>query len=114
MGLFEKFQAAGLPVISVDETGGVAMRAMTPEQMLIMQDIILEHFRPNDWNEELNIRLYKSEFRDEFISMVNRLEQIINSGTIPFTQAGFNQVVQAVKDDALYSKRILNFLKRLI
>jgi hypothetical protein len=46
-----------------------------------------------------------------YIAMIARLDQIQNAGTIPFTQAGFNQIVQAVKDEALYIERIMKFLK---
>jgi hypothetical protein len=50
----------------------------------------------------------------EYPNMITRLEQIQNAGAIPFTQAGFNQVVQAVKDEALYIERIMKVLRRML
>lgn len=52
--------------------------------------------------------------RDAYQTMITRLEQIQNAGTIPFTQTGFNQVVQAVKDEALYIERIMKVLKSIL
>lgn len=57
-----------------------------------------------------NIATLTAAYQD----MVTRLSQIQNASAIPFTQAGFNQVVQAVKDEALYIERVMKVLKRLI
>jgi hypothetical protein len=56
----------------------------------------------------------RQQIKDAYINMLARLEQIQNAGAIPFTQAGFNQVVQAVKDEALYIERIMKVIARLI
>lgn len=55
-----------------------------------------------------------SQIKVEYQNMLTRLQQIQNAGSIPFTQAGFNQVVQAVKDEALYIERVMKFLRRLL
>lgn len=52
--------------------------------------------------------------RVEYQNMITRLEQIINAAAPPFTQAGFNQVVQAVKDISLYEERIMKVLRRTL
>lgn len=54
------------------------------------------------------------QLKDAYSNMITRLEQIQNSGAIPFTQAGFNQVLQAVKDEALYIERVMKFLRSMI
>lgn len=53
----------------------------------------------------------KFQIRTEYLNMITRLEQIQNAGAIPFTQTGFNQVVQAIKDEALYIERIMKAIK---
>lgn len=62
----------------------------------------------------LTLDVDKSQIKTEYINMIQRLEQIQNSGAIPFTQAGFNQVVQAVKDEALYIERVMKVIKSLV
>ncbi len=64
--------------------------------------------------EELQAEADITQLKDAYLTMIARLEQIENAGTIPFTQAGFNQVVQAVKDEALYIERAMKFLKNLL
>jgi hypothetical protein len=61
--------------------------------------------------DEKNLR---DQVRTEYQIMIARLEQIQNAGAIPFTQAGFNQVVQAVKDEALYIERIMKVIKHIV
>lgn len=56
----------------------------------------------------------REQIKAEYINMINRLQQIQNAGAVPFTQAGFNLVVQAVKDEALYIERISKVIKRII
>ncbi len=60
-----------------------------------------------------NKTIDEQALKDAYQNMIARLEQIQNAGTIPFTQAGFNQVVQAGKDEALYIERIMKVLKTL-
>lgn len=50
----------------------------------------------------------------EYQSMITRLEQIRNTANPPFTAAGFTQVVNAVKDVALYEERIMKILRRTL
>ncbi len=52
-----------------------------------------------------------ADVKAAYQNMITRLEQIENAGAIPFTVAGFNQVVAAVKDEATYIKRIMKYLK---
>lgn len=61
-----------------------------------------------------NKAIDEQTIRDAYQTMITRLEQIQNAGAIPFTSAGFNQVVQAVKDLALYEERIMKVLKNLV
>lgn len=56
--------------------------------------------------------LNKAQIRTEYQNMITRLEQIQNAGSISFTQAGFNLVVQANKDQALFIERIMKFIAR--
>lgn len=52
------------------------------------------------------------QFKAAYLAAITRLNQIQNAGAIPFTQAGFNQVVQAVKDIALYVEQLAKIAKR--
>lgn len=61
-----------------------------------------------------NDAIDRAQLKAEYQNMINRLEQIQNAGTIPFTQAGFNLLVAAEKDKALYIERIMKFLKQAI
>lgn len=58
-----------------------------------------------DWMNE------RQQIKAAYQTMITRLENIQAAGVIPFTQAGFNQVVQAVKDEALYIERVMKVLK---
>lgn len=59
-------------------------------------------------------RLVLVNARAESLNMIARLDQIANAANPPFTAAGFNLMAQAVRDEALYEKRILQFLRRLL
>jgi hypothetical protein len=59
-------------------------------------------------------KILREQVKVEYQNMITRLEQIESAGAIPFTQAGFNQVVAAVKDEATYIKRIMKFMRRLL
>lgn len=50
------------------------------------------------------------DFKDTYLAVIARLEQIQNVSSIPFTQQGFNQVVQAVKDIAHYQEIMIKLL----
>lgn len=114
MTIFEELQAAGLPVISADESGSISMGYMTPQQKQQFDDIVLNHFDPTAYQNVLQQRTDLQALKDAYQDMITRLEQIQNAGVVPFTQTGFNQVVQAVKDESLYVERIMKFLKRLL
>lgn len=109
----EKLNSENLPVISADNSGNVVMGPMTPTQEDTYNDIILEHFMPSVWADVQQIRSNWNLVKSEYLNMITRLEQIQNAGAIPFTSAGFNQVVQAVKDESLYIERILKVFRRI-
>lgn len=114
MTIYQELVNAGLPVIVAEENGNIIMGAMTPEQDAQFNDITLQYFQVSEYNKELERRTFYQQVKTEYQNMITRLEQIQNAGAIPFTQAGFNQVVQAVKDEALYIERIMKVLNRLI
>jgi hypothetical protein len=64
--------------------------------------------------EEAETAGYKADLKAQVIAAITRLQGIQNAGTIPFTQAGFTQVVNAVKDMALYEEKIIKVLVRII
>lgn len=109
MTLFEKLQAAGLPVISATEDGQVTMGVMTDEQRQEFQDILLEHFQASEYAELQASRINLQNLKDEYLNMIARLEQIQNA--INPTNA---QVIQAIKDEALYIERIMKVVRRLV
>lgn len=109
MTFLERLQAAQLPVIYADETGALETGATTPEQWQQIQDIILEHFRPIEYTELLQHRIDKQAVKNAYTIMITRLEQI-QAATSP-TNA---QIVQAVKDEALYIERIIKLLKTIL
>lgn len=107
MTYYEKLVAAGLPVISADETGACSMGEMTPEQQQLFQDITMEHFDPASWADVLAYRQDKQQLRTEYQAMINRLVAIENAVS-PTPE----QVIQAVKDIAKYERLIVKFLFR--
>jgi hypothetical protein len=62
----------------------------------------------------LEVAGYLQTIATQYETAINRLIAIETAGVIPFTQAGFNQVVQAVKDEAKYIRLIAQALKRLL
>lgn len=112
--LFETLTNAGLPVISAEENGAVQMGAMTPIQQVMYDDILFQYFHPTEYAEWQITKADMQQIRDLYGAMMNRLGDIENAGTIPFTQQGFTLVVNAVKDEATFQKRILKALKILI
>lgn len=59
--------------------------------------------------EELQTEIDIEQLREAYVNMIARLEQI-QAATNP-TNA---QVIQAIKDEALYIERIMKFLKKLL
>lgn len=111
MTLYEKLIAAGLPIQSATEDGaitGLPGVAMTPAQIQTMNDIILEYFNPAEYADLIAWRTNAQELKAVYQDMIARLEQI---------QAASNptnaQVIQAVKDEALYIERIMKVIKRM-
>jgi hypothetical protein len=109
MTFFETLQAAGLPVLSADESGTVTMGNMTQEQEQTFNDACLQYFHPVEYAELVQYRADKQVIRDAYSTMITRLEQI-QSVSSP-TNA---QVIQAIKDEALYIERIMKFLKVML
>ena len=64
--------------------------------------------------EELQEEADIQTIKDTYITTVARMEQIKNAATPPFTQAGFNLMAQAVRDEAEAIERVYKFLKRLL
>lgn len=111
MTFFETIQAAGLPIISVNADGSdpVFTRALTDEELAQYTELKLQYFDPAAYAELLQKRADYQKIKDEYINMINRLEQI--QAAVNPTNA---QVVQAIKDEALYIERIMKFIKRLL
>lgn len=59
---------------------------------------------------ETNLQNISSQYQ----AAIDRLVAIETSGAVPFTSAGFNQMVQAVKDEAKYIRLIAQAIKRII
>lgn len=109
----EKLNAANLPVRFADENGNVVIGTMTSAQEETYNDIILEHFMPSVWADVQQIRSNWDLVKSEYQNMITRLETIETTVSLPFTQNGFNQLVNAVKDEATYIKRIMKVFRRI-
>lgn len=97
---------ANLPALSTDGNDDRAITRFSRELIGAEWEIYLSISNPDQY--------FKVQVISVVQDMINRLNQIQNSGTIPFTQAGFNLVVQAVKDEALYLERIIRVLKWML
>jgi hypothetical protein len=109
MSILDQLTAAGLPVISAEENGNIIMGPMTPEQDAQFNDLTLQYFNPTAYQDLLQQRADTQALRDAYVTMINRLEQI-QSASNP-TNA---QVVQAIKDEALYLERIMKVLRKML
>ena len=109
MSLFDTLKSAGLPVISASDDGSVVMGDMTEAQETLYNDTVLSYFNPSGYNDLVLSRSERQTIRQEVQNMITRLDQI-QAATNP-TNA---QVIQAVKDEALYIERILRFLVRIV
>lgn len=109
MTIYDELLAAGLPVVIADESGAVSMGAMTQTQRGQFTDILLQHFQPAVWAEVQQTRVDMQTVRNAYQDMITRLEQI---------QAASNptnaQVIQAIRDEALYIERIMKIIKRMV
>jgi hypothetical protein len=108
MTLFDTLQAAGLPVVSADESGALTMGPMTEAQQSQLAEILLQYFQPQAYQDLQASHADKQGFKDNYLTMINRLEQIqaVSSPTNA-------QVIQAIKDLALYIERIMKVAKSL-
>lgn len=109
MTIFDELLAAGLPVISADESGAISMGEMTDAQKDIFKDVVLAHFNPIDWEQVQQNRIDKAQLKSEFQSIIDTLVQIENA-TSP-TNA---QVVAAVKFLARALRLLLRLLARIV
>lgn len=109
MTLFSELQVAGIPVIKATETGEIETGPLTPEQDTQLSDIVLQYFNPTAYSELLQDRANKQALQDAYLTMIARLEQI-QAATSP-TNA---QVIQAIRDEALYIERIMKIIKRMV
>lgn len=55
----------------------------------------------------------RQQLRDQYQAALDRLNQIATAGTIPFTQAGYNNLVAAVEDEARYLRIVAKILAKL-
>ena len=108
MTILEELQAAGLPVISADESGAVSMGPMTEEQLAQFHDILLAHFNPTKHAETLQERSERQQFKDQYQAIIDRLTQIENA-----TNPTNAQVIAAVRDLARYERLTLRALAKL-
>lgn len=110
MTFYELLKSKALPVESAQDTGEIHWLPdveLTPAITAAYTDAVLEYFNPTEWQAVLTYRTLIQQIKDEYINMIGRLDQI-QAASSP-TNA---QVIQAVKDEALYIQRILKFLRR--
>lgn len=55
----------------------------------------------------------RQQLHDQYQAALDRLNQIATAGTIPFTQAGFNNLVAAVEDEAKYLRILAKILAKI-
>jgi len=106
MTLFTDLQNAGLPVFSTNgETQATFTRTLTPQE----EDIYENLLDPGRQARLIEQTTSMTQIRSEYQNMITRLEQI---------QAANNptnaQIIQAVKDEALYIERLMKVLAKLI
>lgn len=107
MTFYELLLSKGLQVESASEQGEIK-GVITIDQMQLLSDAVSEYFHPAEYAELLTYRASLQTVRTEFQNMVTRLEQI--QGAINPTNT---QVIQAVKDEALYIERILKVFAKI-
>ena len=112
MTLLEKLQAAGLPVISADESGACTMGDMTDEQGDLFQRILIEHFNPERYAELLEREANAVDFSAEFQARIDRLTQIATvAKPSPFSQADIGNIFDALQDMARNQRAIMKRVK---
>lgn len=108
--LFEKLEAAGVPVQTATEGGQIVIvDTLTPEQEHTLSEILLEHFQPIQYADVLQVRADQQQLKDLYQTVITRLEQI-ESAANP-TNA---QVIAAVRDIAKYERWLYKVLRRMI
>lgn len=113
--IYNALIAASLPIESVvsNATGGYSIYwqhvPVSRSQLQQGSDILLQFTSPEDYSALLAFRVDMQTIREKYGETIDRQEQIINSGTIAFTVQGFNQVVKAVQDLALFQERHYRF-----
>ena len=108
MTLFEKLQAAGLPVVFVDElTGIITMGAMTDEQIITYNRILLEHYQSGEYQTLLENEADIQNIKDNFQSRWDTLTLIENKQTFTATEAA-----QVLNFLASTQKRIMKWIYR--
>lgn len=118
MTLLSNLQGANLPISAATEDGNSItwQQQPTDAQMQTCRDIVLQYIDPVAYNnllvERTDIQQIKTQ--ELYQAMITRLENIESFGGVPFTLQGFTQVVNAVKDQATFQKRILKVLKILV
>lgn len=111
MSLYQKLIDANLPIQSASEAGeiiGLPDVEMTSEQRGLLDDIVMEHFRPTEYADVLADRANMKAHKDNYLKAIARLEQIQNATNITNAQA-----VAAIKDMALIQERTLKLLKKM-
>lgn len=115
MTLIDDLTTAGIPYLSATlENGIVFAPEATMEQVTAAGEIFMKYKDPARYDIYVIEKSDLQTLKDLSDTMITRLEQIQNAGAISFNQTGFNQVVQAVKDEALYIERMMKFIKRLV
>lgn len=102
--VYDELQNTFVSVITVE----------TDQDVTTVNNLLQAPLTANESTFQSNYASMRSQIKTEYTNMINRLEQIQGAGSIPFTSAGFAQVVQAVKDEALYQERLLKFVKFVV
>jgi len=107
MTLFEKLQSLNLPVISVSEQNEITMGIMTPDQLELYQDALLEFFYPQQYNTLVQERLERVNFREQLQTVIQTLQTIASAETL-----SLEQVINAVQYMATIQAKQLKFLAK--
>jgi hypothetical protein len=91
MTITDDLQAIGIQVKLVDG-GYVITSALTEQQQIQYDDLLMEYFIPDKWQEELSHRAIRKQLKDEYQATLATLQQITDTASP--TNA---QVVAAVK-----------------
>lgn len=112
MSLYDDLIAAGLPVSSAEVNQGVTGLpgvVWTQQQLDTLQEIVLRYSDINKYNDLIAHKALVQQIKDEYQNMITRLEQI-QSAINPTN----TQIIQAIKDEALYIERVMKFMKNIL